>query len=166
MNYLVMNSPLGQILVVGDDAGLSAVSLLDGALPMEVDITWFREEHPVLKAAREQLEEYFEGKRDTFDLLLNPKGTAFQKKVWAELIKIPMGTTIDYGTLATRIGNPKASRAVGAANGKNPIAIIVPCHRVIGRSGKLTGYAGGLDMKERLLKMEQGYNSEPLSNAC
>lgn len=102
-----------------------------------------------------QIEEFFAGKRQTFDLPLAPQGTAFQKRVWAELLNIPFGETISYGELARRIGNPNASRAVGSANGANPISLVVPCHRVIGANGKLTGYGGGLDLKEKLLTWER-----------
>lgn len=102
-----------------------------------------------------QLDEFFAGKRRTFDFPLAPKGTDFQKRVWAELMKIPFGETISYGELAKRMGNPNASRAVGRANATNPIALIVPCHRVIGTNGKLTGYAGGLDLKDKLLTWER-----------
>src|SRR5436305_5220920 len=107
-----------------------------------------------------QLDEFFEGRRQTFDFPLAPKGTHFQKFVWAELLKIPFGETISYGGLARRIGNPAACRAVGRANATNPIALIVPCHRVIGASGKLTGYGGGLDLKERLLAWERAVKLE------
>jgi methylated-DNA-[protein]-cysteine S-methyltransferase len=102
-----------------------------------------------------QLDEFFAGERQAFDFPLAPRGSEFQKRVWAELLKIPIGETISYGELARRIGNPAASRAVGRANATNPIALIVPCHRVIGTSGKLTGYGGGLDLKERLLFWER-----------
>lgn len=102
-----------------------------------------------------QIEEFFAGKRQTFDFPLAPAGTGFQKRVWTELLNIPFGETISYGELARRIGNPAASRAVGSANGRNPIALIVPCHRVIGSNGKLTGYGGGLDLKEKLLNWER-----------
>jgi methylated-DNA-[protein]-cysteine S-methyltransferase len=103
-----------------------------------------------------QIEEFFAGTRQDFDFRLAPKGTEFQKRVWAELVKIPFGETISYGELARRIGNPAASRAVGRANGTNPIAVIVPCHRVIGTNGKLTGYGGGIELKEKLLAWERG----------
>jgi len=103
----------------------------------------------------QQINEFFAGTRRSFDLPLAPKGTDFQKRVWAELSKIPFGETTSYGALAKRIGNAAASRAVGRANGTNPIAVIVPCHRVIGMNGKLTGYAGGLDLKDRLLRWER-----------
>jgi|SRR5665213_3420074 len=107
-----------------------------------------------------QMEEFFAGKRRTFDFPLAAKGTGFQKRVWAELVEIPFGETISYGELARRIGNPSASRAVGRANATNPIALIVPCHRVIGSNGKLTGYAGGLDLKEKLLDWERSLSAE------
>jgi methylated-DNA-[protein]-cysteine S-methyltransferase len=101
-----------------------------------------------------QIDEFFAGRRQTFDFALAPKGSEFQKRVWAELVKIPFGETISYGELARRIGNPAASRAVGRANATNPIAVIVPCHRVIGTNGKLTGYAGGIELKDKLLAWE------------
>lgn len=110
---------------------------------------------PVFVAAKAQLTEYFAGTRTAFDLPLAALGTPFQKTVWAELVRIPYGQTLSYGELAGRIGNPKASRAVGLANGKNPLSIVVPCHRVIGASGKLTGYGGGLARKEALLALER-----------
>lgn len=111
-----------------------------------------------------QLEEFFAGKRRTFDFPLAPKGTDFQKRVWAELLKIPFGETISYGELAKRVGNPNASRAVGRANATNPIALIVPCHRVIGTNGKLTGYAGGLDLKDKLLTWERSLSDSGHAN--
>ena len=109
---------------------------------------------PLLLGAKRQLEEYFAGLRASFSLPLNPQGTAFQKKVWQQLEAIPYGQTRTYGQIAAAIGQPTASRAVGGANHNNPIAIVIPCHRVIGASGKLTGYAGGLDIKEKLLRLE------------
>jgi methylated-DNA-[protein]-cysteine S-methyltransferase len=111
-----------------------------------------------------QLDEFFAGKRRTFDFPLAPKGTDFQKRVWAELVKIPFGQTISYGELAKRVGNPNASRAVGRANATNPIALIVPCHRVIGTNGKLTGYAGGLELKDKLLTWERSVSGSGHSN--
>ena len=113
-------------------------------------------ETPVLTQAARELDEYFAGKRQNFDVPLNPTGTPFQRKVWAELQKIPYGTTISYGELARRIGQPKASRAVGMANHRNPLAIFIPCHRVIGADGSLTGYGGGLEVKRFLLDLEVG----------
>jgi len=110
---------------------------------------------PVPSRVVRQIAEFFAGRRRSFDIPLAPRGTEFQKRVWAELVKIPFGETISYGTLARRIGIPSASRAVGRANATNPIAVIVPCHRVIGANGTLTGYAGGLDLKRKLLEWEQ-----------
>jgi methylated-DNA-[protein]-cysteine S-methyltransferase len=116
---------------------------------------WERDDHNALLAdAKSQLAAYFAGERTEFTMPLAPDGTAFQRKVWSELIKIPYGTTVSYGEVARRIGNPSASRAVGLANGANPIAVIIPCHRVIGTDGKLTGYGGGLDRKQKLLDLE------------
>ncbi|MCL2743099.1 MAG: methylated-DNA--[protein]-cysteine S-methyltransferase [Planctomycetaceae bacterium] len=109
----------------------------------------------VLRRAICQLEEYFAGERKCFDLPIRLTGTAFQEKVWQELKKIPYGETVSYGQVASNIGNPKASRAVGGANHTNPVSIVIPCHRVIGANGKLTGYGGGLDMKKLLLDLEQ-----------
>ena len=113
-----------------------------------------------------QVEEFFAGKRQAFDFPLAPKGSEFQKRVWAELAKIPFGETISYGELARRIGNPAASRAVGRANATNPIAVIVPCHRVIGANGKLTGYAGGIELKDKLLAWERALKGGPGVSAC
>lgn len=112
-------------------------------------------ETPIIAGAFEQLKEYFEGRRKTFDLPLNPKGTDFQKKVWQTLCDIPYGETRTYKQIAEQCGNSKASRAVGMANNKNPIGIVIPCHRVIGVNGALTGYAGGLDKKQKLLNLEK-----------
>ena len=112
-------------------------------------------ETPLIRSTFAQLEEYFQGKRKDFDIPMEAKGTEFQQSVWKELIKIPYGQTTSYGEIAKRIGNPKASRAIGMANNRNPISIIIPCHRVIGSSGKLVGYGGGLDIKEKLLKLEK-----------
>lgn len=111
----------------------------------------------LITSAEAQLTEYLEGKRKYFDLPIAPEGTDFQKKVWERLMQIPYGKTKSYGQIAAETGNPKASRAVGNANNKNPIAIIIPCHRVIGKNGKLTGYAGGLDIKKTLLNLESKY---------
>jgi len=113
-----------------------------------------------------QIEEFFAGKRQAFDFPLAPKGSEFQKRVWAELVKIPFGETISYGELARRIGNPAASRAVGRANATNPIAVIVPCHRVIGTNGKLTGYAGGIELKDKLLAWERAIKGGAGGSAC
>lgn len=114
-----------------------------------------RQSTPLLGQARRELDEYFSGTRREFDLPLSLHGTPFQKSVWRELLRIPYGRTVTYGELAERIGNPKACRAVGMANNRNPVVIIVPCHRVIGADGNLTGYAGGLDVKQKLLELER-----------
>jgi methylated-DNA-[protein]-cysteine S-methyltransferase len=111
--------------------------------------------HPVLVETERQLDEYFGGRRRAFSIPLDMRGTRFQKDVWAALLAIPFGGTISYGQLATQLGNARATRAVGKANGRNPISIVVPCHRVIGSSGKLTGFAGGLEVKSRLLSLER-----------
>lgn len=151
--HLTMDSPLGPIAVSAVEAGLTYVHL--GA--EEVDRAWGPEEAtPVLEAALEQLEAYFAGSLRRFDLPLAPEGTDFQRRVWRALTEIPYGETVSYTHVANRIGSPAAVRAVGAANGSNPVAIIVPCHRVIGANGTLTGYAGGLWRKERLLALERG----------
>ncbi|MCC3763275.1 methylated-DNA--[protein]-cysteine S-methyltransferase [Glycomyces sp. TRM65418] len=151
--HLTMESPLGRLAVAAVDEGLTYVHM--GV--EEVEETWGPEEPtPVLEAAVDQLSAYFAGDLKEFDLPLAPVGTAFQRRVWAELAKIPYGETCSYLEVAERIGDRKAVRAVGLANGRNPIAIVVPCHRVIGANGRLTGYAGGLWRKERLLSLERG----------
>ena len=122
----------------------------------EVPASAVRKETELLKTAGRQLREYLDGKRKAFDLPLAPKGTDFHKSVWDALLDIPYGETRTYGQIAAQIGNPNASRAVGLANNRNPIPVLIPCHRVIGSDGKLVGYAGGLDMKRRLLKIERG----------
>jgi methylated-DNA-[protein]-cysteine S-methyltransferase len=151
--HLTMESPLGRLAVSATDAGVTCVHM--GV--EEMKDAWGPEEPtPVLEAAVDQLEAYFAGELKAFDLPLAAPGTAFQRRVWAELVRIPYGETCSYLDVAERLGDRKAVRAVGLANGRNPIAIIVPCHRVIGANGKLTGYAGGLWRKERLLSLERG----------
>jgi len=150
MNMLTYKSPLGVLRLVAD-----ADELVGLYLPNAEDVPAAQEKStPVLRAAAVQLDEYFAGTRRDFDLPLAPRGTAFQERVWRALLAIRYGETWSYGALAKKIGRPAASRAVGAANGRNPIAIIVPCHRVIGASGDLTGYGGGLDIKRWLLAHE------------
>jgi methylated-DNA-[protein]-cysteine S-methyltransferase len=154
LTYTYFDSPVGSLLLVADDQGLREINFPKDGRPAASDASW----HKDVKFLREpirQLRAYFAGKLEEFDLPLVPIGTAFQQNVWNELLRIPYGETISYGELARRIGNPKASRAVGLANGSNPIPIIVPCHRVIGSNGKLTGYGGGLPIKEKLLALEQ-----------
>jgi methylated-DNA-[protein]-cysteine S-methyltransferase len=159
MSYVfkTMKSPVGELTLVGSDRGLAAV-LWEDDDPSRVRLGATNEErtHPVLVQAQQQLEEYFAGKRRKFTVKLDPAGTEFQNKVWSALRTIPFGETRSYGEIADQIGSRKAVRAVGAANGRNPISIIVPCHRVIGADGKLTGFAGGLDVKARLLALEGG----------
>ncbi len=148
-------SPLGPVIVAASDQGLAGV-WFDGQRHMPDRSTWrVDDRHPVLVRAVQQLTEYFSGKRTTFDLPLDLHGgTAFQQSVWHALLKIPRGTTTSYSAIGSGIGKPAAVRAVGAAVGLNPISVIVPCHRVIGSDGSLTGYAGGLDRKIALLKLE------------
>ena len=153
--YKTMKSPVGELKLVASDKGLAAI-LWENDSPRRVRLAPISEDnnHPVLIEAERQLKDYFSGKRKSFSVKLDFKGTEFQKKVWAALLTIPFGETRSYGQIAKQIKNPKAVRAVGAANGKNPISIIAPCHRVIGSTGKLTGFAGGLEAKARLLALE------------
>ena len=155
MHYVTMASPVGELLIVADDRAIRYVNFQDGLHPMDIDPSWTKGGKLALRAAR-QLDEYFARKRKDFDLPLEPEGTEFQRSVWDELLAIPYGVTRSYGEQAARIGNPNAQRAVGAANGKNPIAIIIPCHRVIGTNGRLTGFGGGLSNKQTLLDFERG----------
>lgn len=150
--YDIMPSPLGPLTLVADDEGLCEICFEAEQRPNTGD-HWQRSPTR-LAVARKQLDEYFAGKRTAFDLPLHPHGTPFQLAVWDALLRIPFGITVSYGELAQRIGKPKAVRAVGAANGRNPIPIIVPCHRVIGADHSLTGYGGGLWIKRALLGLE------------
>jgi methylated-DNA-[protein]-cysteine S-methyltransferase len=150
-----MASPVGKLKLVASDAGVAAILWEnDNALRVRLGETVEDNRHPVLMETERQLKEYFGGKRKSFSLALDPPGTNFQKQVWEALLGIPFGETRSYAQLAKQLGNPRATRAVGAANGRNPISIVVPCHRVIGSSGKLTGFAGGLDVKAHLLELE------------
>lgn len=149
MRYSISyQSPLGWLNISCSEQGLEALEYANNPLPALEDI------HSVLQQTMQQLDEYFAGDRTTFDIPLSLIGSDFQIRVWNELIKVPYGHTATYQDIANRIGNPGAVRAVGVANSKNPIPIIVPCHRIIGSDGKLTGYAGGLWRKEKLLKLE------------
>lgn len=151
--YTIVESPLGPLVLTANETALTGL-----ALNCDTDkIGQYgnrRDDNALFVETKRQLTDFFEGKRRQFDLPLAPEGTEFQKRVWAELQNIPFGETISYGELARRIGNPNASRAVGLANGRNPLSIIIPCHRVIGTNGKLTGYSGGLSRKGALLKFE------------
>ncbi len=154
-NTVFIDSPLGITKIVGDDAGVSVISILEtGIVSTEIP--------DALKQAVFELEEYFLGKRMVFSFKLNPTGTAFQQKVWEALLKIPFGKTMSYLELSKNLGDPKAIRAVAAANGKNPIWLVVPCHRVIGTDGSLTGYAGGLWRKKWLLEHENPLKQQVL----
>lgn len=152
--YTRMESPVGPLLLVADDSGLRRIDFVNGRNPREADPQWHEDAEPLRETVR-QLCAYFGGELESFDLTLAPQGTPFQLTVWNRLCEIPFGETISYGELARRIGNPSASRAVGLANGSNPIPIVIPCHRVIGSNGKLTGYGGGLPIKEKLLGLER-----------
>jgi methylated-DNA-[protein]-cysteine S-methyltransferase len=156
VRYRVEPSPLGALLLVGDGEALSAL-LLPGAEPKP---EWVRDQRAFAQVSA-QLRAYFAGELRTFDVSLAPVGTPFQQRVWSALREIPYGATVSYGELAARLGQPTASRAVGLANGRNPIAIIVPCHRVIGANGTLVGYGGGLDRKRWLLEFEAGARRLP-----
>lgn len=150
----IEKTPVGRILVAGDDDGLKFVQFReDDSAEQLIQDDWEQNER-ALKNAVQQIHAYFAGKLTSFDLPLAPEGTAFQKKVWKALCKVKFGATASYGEIAKAIGNPAACRAVGLANGRNPIAIVIPCHRIIGTNGKLVGYGGGLDRKKTLLALE------------
>jgi len=156
METCIISSPLGFTKIVGDDDGIVSITVLNSEekitdiIPVELEDCVF------------QLQEYFNGKRKDFDIKLNPEGTDFQKKVWNQLLEIPYGKTLSYLELSKQLGDVKAIRAVANANGKNPIWIIIPCHRVIGSDGSLTGYAGGLNRKQWLLEHESPYKQTSL----
>jgi methylated-DNA-[protein]-cysteine S-methyltransferase len=154
IGYDYLSTPIGKLLLAADARGLREVWFETGKHRQQPDPRW-QHQPAKLAFARKQLEEYFAGERQTFDLPLHPLGTAFQVQVWRALAKIPYGTTISYAELARRIDQPQAVRAVGAANGRNPLPIVLPCHRVIGSDGSLTGFGGGLPTKRFLLGMEK-----------
>lgn len=156
MRYRYLESPIGALLIAGDDAGIRRISFSAGKRTLAPEANWIEDPSSFVEAER-QLEAYFEGELTEFDLLLAPETTTFQGRVLGELRKVPYGTTVSYGELARRVGNPRASRAVGMANGRNPIPIVIPCHRVIGANGDLTGFGGGLDTKRRLLALERRF---------
>jgi methylated-DNA-[protein]-cysteine S-methyltransferase len=160
MYYCYLDTPIGELLLAGDDDALCLVSFPEGSMRRDPEADWIYNEKP-FAAARQQLTEYFAGERREFDLPLKLNGTEFQMSVLRALQKIPYGETTSYADIAERIGRPKAVRAVGAANGRNPIPIIVPCHRVIGSHGDLTGFGGGLDTKEALLRLEAEHSQFP-----
>jgi methylated-DNA-[protein]-cysteine S-methyltransferase len=151
--YTHVESPLGELLLVGDGRALRGLYMQSGRHPIPIESGWRR--HPdAFRAVSRQLSEYFAGRRRSFDVQLDMRGTVFQRRVWRELQRVGYGETLSYGELAGRIGKVSAARAVGMANGRNPVAIIVPCHRVIGANGTLTGYGGGLERKRHLLELE------------
>lgn len=154
MNYCYLETPVGTLLIAGDESAIYHIEFPKRGKASRPQPDWIEAERGAVAQAVRQLREYFAGKRTEFDLPLAPRGTDFQRNVWRRLQEIPYGETISYGELARRVGNPKASRAVGAANGSNPIPIVIPCHRVIGANGKLTGFGGGLPVKETLLGLE------------
>ena len=155
MESVVVHTPLGFAEITGDENGLVSITVSDMERPLDII-------PEVLEDAVHQLKEYVEGVRKTFDLTLNPQGTDFQKRVWEALLTIPFGKTVSYLELSKRLGDVKAIRAVAAANGKNPLWIVVPCHRVIGSNGDLVGYAGGLHRKKWLLEHESPSKQQTL----
>ena len=152
--YTYCPSPLGDLLLAGDGEHLQLIGFPSGKARTHHEADWLRDDAPFVEVVR-QLNAYFAGELQDFDVALDPQGTAFQQSVWQALTAIPYGSTCSYGAIAEAVGKPKASRAVGAANGQNPIPIIIPCHRVIGSTGKLTGFGGGLPAKVTLLELEQ-----------
>lgn len=151
-----LDSPLGSLLLQGDADGIQKLSVMEEAQDSSTEIP------AELQSAAQQIHEYFQGQRSSFDLKLNPQGTSFQKQVWTQLAEIPFGKTATYMDMAERLGDPKSIRAAASANGKNPIMIIIPCHRVLGSDGSLTGYAGGLWRKKWLLEHESPVRQEKL----
>lgn len=154
--YTTIDSPIGELLLLGHDRALHGLYMQDGRKPVKVSPRWQRSAAPFADV-RLQLDEYFAGERVVFETpLAGIHGAGFERRVWRALTEIPYGETVSYGEIAKRVGQPSAARAVGLANGRNPIAVIVPCHRVIGANGTLTGYGGGLERKRLLLELEQG----------
>jgi len=154
--YRFLDTPIGGLLLARDEAGLRFIEFQKGRRPPRQPATDWDQRDAEFDEVVKQLTDYFDGRRRRFDLPLAPEGTAFQQRVWRALLDIPYGETISYGELASRIGQRSASRAVGLANGSNPLPIVIPCHRVIGANGKLTGYGGGLPIKQQLLALERG----------
>ncbi len=148
-----IDSPIGPLMLAADEIGLRHIEFRDNSHPADRR-DWHGGSNDILQATEAQLGEYFAGRRQAFDLPMAPQGTPFQLQVWEELVRIPFGATISYAQLAQRIGNPAGTRAVGAANGRNPLPIVLPCHRVIGADGTMTGFGGGVPTKEFLLRLE------------
>jgi methylated-DNA-[protein]-cysteine S-methyltransferase len=152
--YTYMDSPVGRLVLMANDEALELVEFTRPRWPVPHGSDWVERNTALLKETRRQLDGYFGGRRRDFDLPLAPQGTPFQQRVWRALLDVRFGTTCAYIDIARRLGDPRATRAVGAANGRNPIPIIIPCHRVVGANGSLTGYGGGLDIKRFLLGLE------------
>jgi methylated-DNA-[protein]-cysteine S-methyltransferase len=168
LSYAVLSSPLGPLTFVGSDAGLRAVLWpheRSGRVPLPDGMNE-APEHPVIARAMAQVQEYFAAERHAFDVPLDLHGTAFQVKVWRLLAEIPYGRTVSYGEQAGRLGDARKARAVGAANGRNPVSIVLPCHRVVGADGSLTGFAGGLDAKRYLLAFEARQDAGDVRSAA
>jgi len=166
MNYTTLESPLGTILLAAAGGALAGLYFVGQRYEPEVGPDWKRDDDAApFAAARRWLDTYFAGKEPASPPPLSPHGTPFQQRVWREIARIPRGETITYAELASRAGNPAAVRAAGAATGRNPISLIVPCHRVVGSDGSLTGYAGGLERKRRLLALEAGSANSRRSGA-
>lgn len=161
MYYCYLETPIGELLLAGENNALCMIGFPQGSMRREPEPDWIYNEKP-LTEARRQLRDYFAGKRKVFDLPLQLSGTEFQVSVLQALQEVPYGETVSYGDIAHRIGRPRAVRAVGAANGRNPIPIVIPCHRVIGSTGDLTGFGGGLDTKEALLRLEAEHTRDLL----
>ncbi len=160
--YTRIPSPIGELLLAGDGSTLQRLHMLQAPRPMQIPASW-HEETGAFADAQRQLSEYFDGRRERFELSLTMHGTPFQRSVWAALCEIGYGQTASYGEIARRVGTPDAARAVGIANARNPIAIVVPCHRVIGADGTLTGYGGGLERKRYLLDLEHAADQTRMS---
>ena len=156
--YTIIDSPIGELLLLSDGEALRGLYMQDGRKPATISPSWVCSTEP-FAAVTEQLNEYFAARRTVFDIPLTLEGAPFEREVWHALEEIPYGETVSYGEIARRVSQPSAARAVGLANGRNPIAVIVPCHRVIGADGTLTGYGGGLERKRLLLELEQGQTS-------
>ncbi|SKA27507.1 methylated-DNA--[protein]-cysteine S-methyltransferase [Novilysobacter spongiicola] len=152
--FTTIDSPVGPLMLAASNDGLRAIEFHPSRHHVRRGPDWQEGDHPLLALARTQLREYFAGSRRSFDLPLAPRGTDFQRSVWLALAEIPFGSTQSYAALAARVGRPSATRAVGAANGRNPLPIVLPCHRVIGADGSLTGFGGGLPTKRFLLELE------------
>jgi methylated-DNA-[protein]-cysteine S-methyltransferase len=161
LRYCEIPSPVGVLTLAGDENSLREISFSKGTHPKEIAATGLRSADSIetFREVIAQLEAYFEGRLSRFELPLAPEGTAFQNQCWSMLRTIPYGQTVSYGEIARRVGRPNAFRAVGAANGRNPIPIIIPCHRVVGADGSLTGFGGGLEIKRRLLELEQRHRA-------